>query len=65
MENEFYETYNFEVYCFCQIVIFENNHKNIPNLEINNKEGNKKIITDYFFVGGFDIEKREGKIKLY
>ena len=24
MENEFYETYNFEVYCFCQIFNFEN-----------------------------------------
>jgi len=64
IENEFYETYNFEVYCFCPIFIFENNNKNLKNLPID-KKGIKKTITDYFFVGGFDLEKREGKIKLF
>ena len=38
----FYDTHNFEVYCFCQI---EN--------------------TNLFFVGGFDLDKRIGLIKLF
>ena len=41
---------NFEVNCFCQIKI--------------SKE-DKMIKTNYFFVGGFDEDKREGIIKLY
>ena len=59
IKNEFYDTDNFEVYCFCPILKFEN------NLEINNKNKINKIDTEYFFVGGFDLEKREGKIKLF
>ena len=56
--EKFYDTKNFEVYCFC------------PLLEIDNKyilENNKKQIkdTEYFFVGGFDLNRREGLIKLY
>ena len=56
--EKFYDTKNFEVYCFC------------PLLEIDNKyflEKNKKQIkdTEYFFVGGFDLNRREGLIKLY
>ena len=67
IENEFYNTYNFEVYCFCQIFNFGNSNKNLKYLEndFENKKGIKKAITDYFFVGGFDLEKREGKIKLF
>ena len=42
----FYDTGEFEVFCFCQIYI-------------------NQSYTNYFFVGGFDIEKREGGIKLY
>ena len=52
----FYDTENFEVYCFCQI------------LKIDKKEmlnNNKNIETEYFLVGGFDINKRKGIIKLY
>ena len=59
IKNEFYDTDNFEVYCFCPILKYEN------NLEINNKNKINKIDTEYFFVGGFDLEKREGKIKLF
>ena len=45
----FYDTIDFEVYCFCQIHIYKN------NISYN----------DYFLVGGFDSEKGEGVLKLY
>ena len=48
---KFYNTDDFEVNCFCQI--------NIKN------DDNKYEKTNYFFVGGFDTEKRCGIIKLY
>ena len=53
----FINTENFEIYCFCPIF----------NIKINNILENKKDIINskYIFVGGFDIEKREGLIKLY
>ena len=47
-----YETDNFEVYCFCPIYL-------------DGKGKNKKILSDYFLVGGFDIDRREGRIKLF
>ena len=43
------DTDSFEVNCFCQINIEENN---------------KMIKTNYFFVGGFDPKERKGIIKL-
>ena len=52
----FYDTENFEVFCFS------------PILEINNKDflNNPQISeTEYLLVGGFDTVKREGLIKLY
>jgi len=66
-ENEktnelFYDTDYFEVDCFCPISIVENTNSR----EEITKEKNITITkTDFFFVGGFDEEKREGKIKLY
>ena len=51
LKYKFYNTDDFEVNCFCQI--------NIKN------EYNKYKKTNYFFVGGFDNEKRSGIIKLY
>ena len=42
-------TDSFEVNCFCQINIEDNN---------------KTIKTNYFFIGGFDLEKNKGIIKL-
>ena len=51
----FLDTRNFEVYCFCPILIYETN--NI--LEINNTN------TNYFLAGGFEKEKNKGIIKLY
>ena len=54
--HKFYHTNNFEVYCFCPISIF-NNIKII--IQSNKKE------SDYFLVGGFDIKKKKGMIRLY
>lgn len=56
-ENEevkavFKRTDYFEVKCFCQITIKK-------------QETKAKIQTNYFLVGGFDVEKRIGVIKLY
>ena len=49
--SRFYETDNFEVYCFCRILLYKNN-KNLTK-------------SNYFFVGGFDNDIRQGLIKLY
>ena len=53
---KFYNTKDFEVHCFCQIIII-----------VNNKIFEKPKIekTNYFFVGGFDTKKHKGGIKLY
>ena len=63
VESQFYPTNNFEVYCFCQILNFkrinDENNLNDSQYEVEYEE------TNYFFIGGFDEEKREGKIKLY
>ena len=59
----FYETDHFEVDCFCPISIVEN--KNSSSEEITKKENIEIKKTDFFFVGGFDEQKREGIIKLY
>ena len=59
IEHPFYDTDNFEVYCFCPI-LSDNEEQKEKN------SGNKKLIdTNYFLVGGFDTELREGKILLY
>ena len=50
--SNFYVTENFEVYCFCEIILKEEN---------NSTKNNSK----YFFVGGFDEDLRQGIIKLY
>jgi hypothetical protein len=47
----FYDTDNFEVYCFCQI--------------LSNRGCEGWVKSDYFFVGGFDLDIRQGLIKLY
>ena len=67
-ENEkinelFYETGPFEVDCFCPISIVENS--NSLREEITLKRNITIEKTDFFFVGGFDEDKREGMIKLY
>ena len=57
--EKFYDTKNFEVYCFCPILDIKNElfFKNNDKVQANE--------TGYFFVGGFDINKNEGVIKLY
>ena len=59
----FYETGPFEVDCFCPITIVEN--KNLKSSKITKKKNITIKNTDFFFVGGFDEDKREGMIKLY
>ena len=67
IRDPFFKTENFEVNCFCPIMIVDNKNKNYNNINID--EEYKKNIeiknTEYFLVGGFDQEKGEGKIKLY
>ena len=54
----FYNTYNFEPYCFSPISLVHN-YKDKKNIT-------KKVYdTCYFLVGGFDEVKNEGVIKLY
>ena len=65
VKNEFYDTGNFEVYCFCPILLIENKNKYFNNIDEKYKKNIKIEDTEYFLVGGFDIEKREGLIKLY
>ena len=53
----FYDTSNFEVFCFCQIAIIK---------KLNYFQNNYKYIyTKYFLVGGFNKDKKKGIIKLY
>ena len=61
ISKRFYDTGNFEVYCFCPIIIREKSNNNI----ILNKKEYKVEDTKYFFVGGLDRNKKKGLIKLY
>ena len=60
-KEEFYETDDFEVYCFCPLSIIINKNKN----KIINEKDLEILHTDYFLVGGFESKKRMGNIKLY
>ena len=56
ISSHFYPTGNFEVYCIC------------PLLNFSKKDFLKdyeKFDTNYFLVGGFDLDRCKGKIKLY
>ena len=59
----FYETKNFEVFCFCQLSIIKN--ENPIYEDISNKKNIKVINTRYVLIGGFDKNRNEGLIKLY
>ena len=62
----FYETKNFEVYCFCPILKIDNNANILDGIdEINKSENVITKKTDFFFVGGFNKKKKEGLIKLF
>ena len=54
IKNNFYETGDFEVFCFCLL------QKNNTMSDENNKKDN-----DYFLVGGYDSANNQGLIKLY
>lgn len=54
-KEEFFDTLDFEVYCFCPI-------SNIDNIEENKI---KLSPTNYIFIGGFEKDKNRGCIKLY
>ena len=55
VSQTFYETKNFEVYCFCHI------WKSDKNMIFETK----MIETEYFLVGGLSLNKKKGLIKLY
>ena len=57
-DEKFYNTDNFEVHCFCQLSIKKKEFSIINRC-------NSILKTDYFLVGGFDIKKHRGIIKLY
>ncbi len=59
----FYPADDYEVTCFCPILIVNNN--NPKDGDIINKENIKITDTDFFLVGGFDEKKRNGIIKLF
>ena len=59
IHKEFYNTRNFEVYCFFPIKK-QNNKENIIN--INN---NLIIEAEYILIGGYDLDDKEGSIQLY
>jgi hypothetical protein len=55
--KQFYDTDNFEVYCFCSLYII---------IERKSKEKNPKTFsTNYFLVGGSETDKKRGAIKLF
>ena len=61
--HSFYDTDNFEVYCFCEL--FDIQNENLIDEDITLEKKIKLNKTDYFLVGGFDEEIMEGMIKLY
>ena len=50
--GKFFDLEDFEVFCFCPLSILNEDKKSMEK-------------TNYFLVGGFEIEKRQGAIKLY
>ena len=61
--HSFYNTDYFEVNCFRPILDVKNN--NSLDDDITKEENIKINKTNYFLVGGFDVDKGEGIIKLY
>ena len=59
--SSFFDTEGFEVYCFCQIKK-KLNKAIIQNI---NEQKEQAEETEFFLVGGFDKDVREGKIKLF
>ena len=57
----FYDTKNFEVYCFCWLLKIKKDNK----VNILNNNSAKSEFSKYFLVGGFNKDKNQGLIKLY
>ena len=55
----FYDTKNFEVYCFCTILDIKN------KILLDHYDKTQAIETEYFLVRGFYLDKKEGIIKLF
>ena len=68
-EEYFYDTKNFEIYSICPLLIVENSNKkkNLDNIDVNEeyRKNNTNDETDFFLVGGFDNDEKEGKIKVF
>ena len=56
--QNFYNMINYEVFCFCPIETYENNW-------VLEQKIFKRIDYQYILVGGFDLNKRKGLIKLF
>ena len=54
LETNFYDTKNFQVYCLCQIILNQENGAD-----------SKYVLTNFFFAGGFDMNKKIGMVKSY
>ena len=63
-KQDFTDTKEFEVYCFCQLMETTNMNNSTRAYDINEKQSMDKG-TEYILVGGFDKILREGKIKLF
>ena len=59
INRNFYNTRNYEVYCFCPIKMKIKGHQSIFN------ETKNFIDTNYFLVGGYEKKKGKGILKLY
>ena len=57
VKQPFYDTGEFEVYCFCPL--------NMEDIKLTINIDVEIYTTEFFLVGGFDNDKGEGKIKLY
>ena len=65
IDEPFLDTDDFEVNCICPLSKIENKNKNYGNIDEKYKNNINMEETNFFLAGGFDTEKRQGKIKLY
>ena len=65
INKPFLSTDNFEVNCICPLRQIDNNNKNYENIDEEYKKNITIKDTTFFLAGGFDLDKRQGKIKLY
>jgi hypothetical protein len=67
INTPFYDTGDFEVYCICPIFNVVNNNKDydVENVDENYKKNIEITETDFFLVGCYQPQKREGVIQLY